>query len=149
MTEKLRVTLKYPNLVVDQFGNKGTWTMVYNQVKLNSFFYTVTDKQMQKIKSVFTLTLYKFQQITMYETKFLQILILKYLYSCWVKVDFNTFKGFEVTVNGRSFFGFSDYKVLPNKGNHFITIVFLQRIFRIQMWIFLKDSVRFVKEQNR
>jgi len=55
MTEKLRVTLKYPNLVVDQFGNKGTWTMVYNQ-------------------------------------------------------------GFEVTVNGRSFFGFSDYKVLPNKG---------------------------------
>jgi len=26
------------------------------------------------------------------------------------------FQGFEVTVNGRTFFGFSDYKILPNKG---------------------------------
>jgi len=55
MVAKLRVSLKYPNLAVDQFGNLGTWTMVYNQ-------------------------------------------------------------GFEVNINDRSFFGFSDYKVLPNKG---------------------------------
>lgn len=28
---KVRVDLKYPNVAVDQFGNVGTWTMVYNQ----------------------------------------------------------------------------------------------------------------------
>ena len=28
---------------------------------------------------------------------------------------YNT-QGFEVNINDRSFFGFSDYKVLPNKG---------------------------------
>ena len=28
---KVRVELKYPNVAVDQFGNQGTWTMVYNQ----------------------------------------------------------------------------------------------------------------------
>lgn len=28
---KFRVDLKYPNVAVDQFGNVGTWTMVYNQ----------------------------------------------------------------------------------------------------------------------
>ena len=28
---KMRVELKYPNVAVDQFGNQGTWTMVYNQ----------------------------------------------------------------------------------------------------------------------
>lgn len=28
---KFRVALKYPNIAVDQFGNVGTWTMVYNQ----------------------------------------------------------------------------------------------------------------------
>jgi len=31
VVNKLRVDLKYPNVVVDQFGNEGTWTMVYNQ----------------------------------------------------------------------------------------------------------------------
>ena len=35
MVAKLRVSLKYPNLAVDQFGNLGTWTMVYNQVYLS------------------------------------------------------------------------------------------------------------------
>ncbi|XP_023337847.1 dipeptidyl peptidase 1 isoform X3 [Eurytemora carolleeae] len=55
IVEKTRVDLMYPNSAVDQFGNIGTWTMVYNQ-------------------------------------------------------------GFEVTVNGRTFFGFSDYEILPNKG---------------------------------
>ena len=29
---KVRVVLKYPNTVVDEFGNIGSWTMVYNQV---------------------------------------------------------------------------------------------------------------------
>jgi len=53
--EKMKVDLTYPNAAVDQFGNIGTWTMVYNQ-------------------------------------------------------------GFEVNVNGRSFFAFSDYKQLPDKG---------------------------------
>jgi len=28
---KFRVELKYPNIAVDQFGNIGSWTMVYNQ----------------------------------------------------------------------------------------------------------------------
>lgn len=28
---KFRINLKYPNVAVDQFGNVGTWTMVYNQ----------------------------------------------------------------------------------------------------------------------
>ena len=32
VVNKLRVDLKYPNVVVDQFGSEGTWTMVYNQV---------------------------------------------------------------------------------------------------------------------
>jgi cathepsin C len=52
--ERLTVFLTYPNTAKDEFGNLGTWTMVYNQ-------------------------------------------------------------GFEVVVNGRSYFGFSDYKVLPDK----------------------------------
>ena len=30
--EKMKVDLTYPNAAVDQFGNIGTWTMVYNQV---------------------------------------------------------------------------------------------------------------------
>ena len=30
---KVRVVLKYPNTVVDEFGNIGSWTMVYNQVR--------------------------------------------------------------------------------------------------------------------
>lgn len=28
-----KVELKYPNIVVDEFGNEGFWTMIYNQVK--------------------------------------------------------------------------------------------------------------------
>ena len=32
VVSKLRVDLKYPNIAVDQFGNIGSWTMVYNQV---------------------------------------------------------------------------------------------------------------------
>jgi len=47
------INLKYPNIAKDEFGNIGTWTMVYNQ-------------------------------------------------------------GYEVTVNGRTYFGFSDFKVLPD-----------------------------------
>merc|ERR1712131_215951 len=31
LVEKVRMQLKYPDVVVDQFGNIGTWTMVYNQ----------------------------------------------------------------------------------------------------------------------
>jgi len=31
VVSKLRVDLQYPNIVTDQFGNSGTWTMVYNQ----------------------------------------------------------------------------------------------------------------------
>jgi len=54
LTEKTTVTLAYPNSVVDQYGNVGTWTMVYNQ-------------------------------------------------------------GFEVNVNGRSFFAFSDFTVVTEK----------------------------------
>jgi len=50
VVSKTRVELSYPNLAMDQFGNEGTWTMVYNQ-------------------------------------------------------------GFEVNVNGRSYFAFSDYRV--------------------------------------
>jgi len=30
--DKVKVELKYPNVAVDQFGNIGTWTMIYNQV---------------------------------------------------------------------------------------------------------------------
>jgi hypothetical protein len=30
--QKVTVELKFPSLAVDQWGNKGTWTMVYNQV---------------------------------------------------------------------------------------------------------------------
>jgi len=54
LTHKTSVTLAYPNSVVDQFGNTGTWTMVYNQ-------------------------------------------------------------GFEVNVNGRSYFAFSDFSVVSKK----------------------------------
>ena len=32
VVEKVLVHLTYPNMVVDQWGNEGTWTMVYNQV---------------------------------------------------------------------------------------------------------------------
>jgi len=53
--EKSLIELLYPNTAKDQFGNIGTWTMVYNQ-------------------------------------------------------------GFEVNVNGRSYFGFSDFTILPDKG---------------------------------
>jgi len=31
LVDKVRMQLKYPDVVVDQFGNIGTWTMVYNQ----------------------------------------------------------------------------------------------------------------------
>jgi len=31
VVSKFRLSLKYPNVAVDQFGNTGTWTMVYNQ----------------------------------------------------------------------------------------------------------------------
>ena len=48
--EKVKIQLKYPDVAVDEFGNLGSWTMVYNQ-------------------------------------------------------------GFEVTVAGRTYFGFSDYDV--------------------------------------
>jgi len=53
--EKLKLELVFPSSAMDQFGNAGTWTMIYNQ-------------------------------------------------------------GFEVTVNGRTYFGFSDYEEVPNKG---------------------------------
>jgi len=49
---KVKILLKYPDTAVDQFGNEGTWTMVYNQ-------------------------------------------------------------GFEVTVSGRSYFAFLDYRNVP------------------------------------
>ena len=32
----MKVDLMYPNKAVDQFGNIGTWTMVYNQVYATS-----------------------------------------------------------------------------------------------------------------
>ena len=31
---KVRLVLKYPDTAVDEFGNIGSWTMVYNQVSL-------------------------------------------------------------------------------------------------------------------
>jgi len=40
IVEKTRVTLSYPDVAVDQYGNKGTWTMVYNQ----GFEVTVTGR---------------------------------------------------------------------------------------------------------
>merc|ERR1712227_954263 len=38
--DKVKVELKYPNVAVDQFGNIGTWTMIYNQ----GFEVTVTGR---------------------------------------------------------------------------------------------------------
>ena len=32
MVEKVEVKLVYPNEAIDQWNNKGTWTMIYNQV---------------------------------------------------------------------------------------------------------------------
>ena len=40
--QKVRLVLKYPNSVVDEFGNIGSWTMVYNQVRDHRDNYTVT-----------------------------------------------------------------------------------------------------------
>jgi len=37
---KYQVTLDYPNIATDEFNNKGTWTLIYNQVlffELTSF----------------------------------------------------------------------------------------------------------------
>lgn len=54
---KVRVTLLSPNKVVDQFGNEGTWTMVYNQgfhinVNGRSYFgYSAYKKEGQKVTS--------------------------------------------------------------------------------------------------
>jgi len=31
LVDKVKMQLKYPDVAVDQFGNIGTWTMVYNQ----------------------------------------------------------------------------------------------------------------------
>jgi len=31
VVRKLRVNLKYPNVAVDEFGNRGHWTMIYNE----------------------------------------------------------------------------------------------------------------------
>ena len=39
---KVRLVLKYPNTVVDEFGNIGSWTMVYNQVRDHRDNYTTT-----------------------------------------------------------------------------------------------------------
>ena len=36
---KVRLVLKYPNTAVDEFGNIGSWTMVYNQVREESDNY--------------------------------------------------------------------------------------------------------------
>ena len=33
VVNKVKVNLKYPDVAVDQFGNIGTWTMIYNQVR--------------------------------------------------------------------------------------------------------------------
>ena len=38
---KLRLVLKYPNTAVDEFGNIGSWTMVYNQVRDHRDNYTL------------------------------------------------------------------------------------------------------------
>lgn len=32
VVEKVEVKLVYPNEAIDQWNNKGTWTMIYNQV---------------------------------------------------------------------------------------------------------------------
>jgi len=39
VVRKLRVNLKYPNVAVDEFGNRGHWTMIYNE----GFEITVND----------------------------------------------------------------------------------------------------------
>jgi cathepsin C len=31
VVRKLRVNLKYPDVAVDEFGNRGHWTMIYNE----------------------------------------------------------------------------------------------------------------------
>jgi cathepsin C len=31
VVRKLRVNLKYPNVAIDEFGNRGQWTMIYNE----------------------------------------------------------------------------------------------------------------------
>ena len=44
MVEKVEVKLVYPNEAIDQWNNKGTWTMIYNQVAsrpLRMFFISV------------------------------------------------------------------------------------------------------------
>ncbi|KAJ1526208.1 hypothetical protein ONE63_009367 [Megalurothrips usitatus] len=54
---KIRVSLLSPNKAVDQFGNEGTWTMVYNQgfnVEINGrsyFGYSTYKKEGQKVTS--------------------------------------------------------------------------------------------------
>ena len=41
MVEKVEVKLVYPNEAIDQWNNKGTWTMIYNQVfSLPSQFFS-------------------------------------------------------------------------------------------------------------
>ena len=32
VVEKIEVKLVFPNLAIDQWNNKGSWTMIYNQV---------------------------------------------------------------------------------------------------------------------
>ena len=32
-SSQIEVELLYPDVALDEFGNKGFWTMVYNQVK--------------------------------------------------------------------------------------------------------------------
>ena len=39
VVSKTRMVLKYPDVAVDQFGNIGTWTMIYNQVVVILFYF--------------------------------------------------------------------------------------------------------------
>jgi hypothetical protein len=61
VVRKLRVNLKYPNMAVDEFGNRGQWTMIYNEgfeVTINqrtffaySYFIKVTKSLLLSILS--------------------------------------------------------------------------------------------------
>lgn len=53
LVRRLRVNLKYPNVAVDEFGNLGHWTMIYNEgfeitVNQRTFFAFSYFKQVKR-----------------------------------------------------------------------------------------------------
>ncbi|CAG2110494.1 unnamed protein product, partial [Medioppia subpectinata] len=124
LVNKVRIELQYPNTAVDHNGNKGTWTLIYNQgfevIVNDRKYFAFSDYKVEgnKVTSICGKTKPGWSHDVLSTGLIIHSLItntrINYTNTIgtWTLI-YN--QGFEVIVNDRKYFAFSDYKVEGDK----------------------------------